>query len=193
MKCSEVRRIINLLMDGEQHPQAEEARAHVSQCAACMEWQASMDRAISLISAEELPDIDLSAAIMSRLPERHPASQPRRWRITRRTLAWIAACWAAGLLAFLAIGFVLTGWLTPGRTETLVVGTYDFVRGFMGVLGHILAVGMVVLEAVVRIFGDHDVTSYGLTFVLLDSIILAAIAFIWLRRKRAHGLFMVVS
>lgn len=192
MNCKEAREIINLLMDGDQHPQADQAHAHVSECASCMEWQSSMDRAMSLISAEQLPEIDLSAAIMSRLPKHHPASQRRKLRMPGRALAWLAACWGAGLLALLVIGVAVSHWLTPARTGDLVIRTYDLARASISLLAVVLSAGRVVLDAVVQVL-PHESFSYLLWIVVLDSIILAAIAAIWFRRKKAHGLFIVMS
>ena len=191
MKCKEAREIINLLMDGEQHSQADQAHAHVSECASCMEWQSSMDCLVSLISAPELPEVDLAPAIMSRLPEHHPAAQTRRW-LPGRALAWIGACWGAGLLALLVIGVTVSHWLTPARTGDLVIRTYDLARASISLLAVVLSAGRVVLDAVAQVL-PHESFSYLLWFVVLDSIILAAIAAIWSRRKKAHGLFIVVG
>lgn len=192
MNCKEAREIINLLMDGEQHPQADQAHAHVSVCDACAEWQSSTECTVSLISAGEFPEIDLSAAIMSRLPKHHPASQRRKLRIPGRALAWIGACWGAGLLALLVIGVTVSHWLTPARTGDLVIRTYDLARASMSLLAVVLSAGRVVLDAVAQVL-PHESFSYLLWFVVLDSIILAAIAAIWFRRKKAHGLFIVVG
>jgi len=187
MKCREAREIINSLIDGEKHPLEDEARAHVSQCASCMEWQASMERTISQITIERLPDVDFSAAIMSHLPERHPASQRVRFRITRRALAWIAACWATGLMAFLAVVLALS----PERTGGLVIKAYELSKAAIAMVGYVFGILRVVAEAMARV-PSQDFKSL-FVFIMVDSIILAAIAAIWLRRKKAHGLFMVMS
>lgn len=198
MKCSEARQIINLLMDGEQDPQAEEARAHVSECSSCAEWQSSMDRVLGFITAEELPEVNLAPAIMSLLPEHHPASQLQKRRVTGRALAWIGACWAAGALALLVIGVYIHHALTPGWAEVLTIRTFDFARACMGILGYVLSTGKVLGQAILRVFAYRGITagglgSYALWTIVLESVFLAAILAIWLTRKRSPGLFIVVS
>jgi hypothetical protein len=198
MNCKEAREIINLLMDGDQRSKADQAHAHVSVCDACAEWQTSMDRALDLISAGELPKVDLAPAIMSRLPEHHPASQVRKRWMPGRALAWVGACWAAGSLAVLAIGLYVYHLLTPGWAEILAIRTFDFTRACMGMLSYVLATGKVLLAAVLRVFAYQGVTargvgSYALLSIIFDFILIAAILAIWLRRKRTPGLFMVLG
>ena len=198
MKCREARTIINLLMDGEQHPKANGARAHVDQCASCTEWQSSMDQALSFIPPGELPEIDLAPAIMSRLPEHHPASQLHRRRIPSRALAWIGACWVAGLLAVLMIGLQVYHLFTPGWAQVAAIRLFDFTRVFMSMLAYAISTGKVLLTAVLHVFEYQGITargigSYALWSVVFDLILIAAILAIWLRKKKNPGLFMVIS
>ncbi|HET6453659.1 MAG TPA: hypothetical protein VFI02_04590 [Armatimonadota bacterium] len=198
MNCKGAREIINLLMDGEQHPQADQAHAHVSECASCMEWQSSMDCALSIISAQELPEIDLAPAIMSRLPEHHPASQVRKRWMPGRALAWIGACWAAGLPAVVVIGLQIYHMLTPGWTQVAAIRAFDLTRGFMSMLSYGFSTCTALFGALLRVFEYQGitasgVTSYALGSILLDSILLAIILAIWLKGKRTPGLFIVLG
>ena len=198
MNCKEAREIINLLMDGDQHSQADQAHAHVSECAPCMEWQASMDRALSIISAQELPEIDLAPAIMSRLPRHHPASQVRKRWMPGRALAWVGACWAAGLLAVVVIGLQIYHLLTPGWTQVVAIRAFDLTRGFMSMLSYGFSTCAALFGAVLRVFEYHGITARGVTScalgsILLDLVLLATILAIWLRRKRTPGLFIVLG
>ena len=198
MNCKDAREIINVLMDGEAHPRAEEARAHVSQCADCREWQSSMDCALNLISAGEFAEVDLALAIMSRLPEHHPASQVRKRWMPGRALAWIGACWAASLLAVIMIGLQIYHLLTPGWTQVAAIRAFDLTRGFMSMLSYGFSTCTALLGAILHVFEYHGITARGVTScalgsILLDLILLAAILAIWLKRKRTPGLFIVLG
>gem|GEM_PF-6633402 len=88
------------MFDGDQHVGLDQTQQHLHNCIECREWKSDMDALLSSISfnISELPEIDISAAIMSQLPKRHPAAPVKAGWSLNRTLAWALACWFAGML-----------------------------------------------------------------------------------------------
>ncbi|MEN6357425.1 MAG: hypothetical protein ABFD83_10105 [Armatimonadota bacterium] len=113
MKCTDAREIIQNLMDGDQCPNARLAQEHIAECADCREWKSGIDTVIAMASEviEDIPDIDISAAVMTRLPKRHPASVS--WSL-QRLVALSAACWFAGAAVLAAaLSILMTATNTP--------------------------------------------------------------------------------
>lgn len=113
MKCRKARKILNSIFDGEAHPQAENAKEHMRLCRACMEWYTGMEQAIVLIemSGEDVPNVDISPLVMSRLPARHPASQRAFLYdgLARRFAFLLGAFWLAGLVLLIPVLLQIKG------------------------------------------------------------------------------------
>ena len=198
MKCTEAREILNLLFDGEDPARGEAAKEHLSLCASCREWHAGMERVIHLadsVSADtDAPD--LRAAIMARLPDRHPASarsRRRRWA-WKRGLIWVGASWIIGVLAILAVGLVIGHWLAGPSVGGSVVLSYDLARATFSV-GRAIAGALGVLGGVLRDM-LHGATPYAVTsclvFLALDSALLCAAFLIWRTRRRIPGAMSIL-
>ncbi len=100
MDCQEAREILQSMFDGNQRVDVDQAQQHIHQCVKCLEWKSDMDTLVSFMgsSLPELPEIDISTAVMSKLPTRHPAAAVQTNWSLNRTLAWTLACWFAGAL-----------------------------------------------------------------------------------------------
>lgn len=100
MDCHEAREILQSMYDGDQRVAVDQAQQHIQQCVKCQEWKSDMDTLVNFMSSSlsELPEIDISAAVMSKLPARHPAAVVQtKWSLNR-TLVWTLACWFAGAI-----------------------------------------------------------------------------------------------
>ncbi len=111
MNCTQARNILNEVLDRESPAEEPLAREHLRTCADCRKWWSALESAGALLSvtADECDTPDIAAAVMARLPERHPASR-RAGRVRRllSTLTWVAGAWLLGA-AVLAGCFALAG------------------------------------------------------------------------------------
>lgn len=111
MNCTQARNILNEVLDRESPAEEHLAREHLHTCGDCRKWWSALEAAGSLLSGtdEEQAARDIAAAVMARLPERHPASvSAGRERRLLSTLAWVAGAWLLGA-AVLAGCFALAG------------------------------------------------------------------------------------
>lgn len=111
MNCTQARNILNEVLDRESPAEEPLARKHLHTCGDCRKWWSALEAAGSLLSGtdEEQAARDIAAAVMARLPERHPASvSAGRERRLLSTLAWVAGAWLLGA-AVLAGCFALAG------------------------------------------------------------------------------------
>lgn len=112
MNCKESREILNVLMDGESHALAAQAEAHAMACPDCRAWRESTENVMAFVQDDgDMPDFDLSAAVMSKLPVRHPAAakQARYSNSPRRRLiGWVAAFFSLLILACASV-YLKTG------------------------------------------------------------------------------------
>lgn len=120
MNCRYAREIINLAIDGERHPLEAEARQHICECEACQGWQAGMDSALGLLAAAGPPPMpDISALVMSKLPERHPASIPKAVPSVQ-LLSWFGFAWLLGVMLVAGLFMTLLPTLNVGGLGRLI-------------------------------------------------------------------------
>lgn len=193
MNCRQARNIINLLLDGEYPVHADDARQHLASCASCRKWHESMERAVCVAETAPVGLIapDLSASIMARLPERHPASlrAPRRTWTWKRGLGWAAAAWVAGLVVLATTWFAVGGWLSGQDPSGSIILGYDLTRAVMsvarGLVGALGALTGVLRDALPGV-APYALTC-GLIFLVLDTALLCTGIFIWRTRRRVPG------
>lgn len=107
MNCRYAREIINLVIDGEGHPLAAEAKAHVAECESCREWNVGMEQALGLLQSAEAPPMpDIAAMVMSKLPAQHPAST-RQALTPQKALSWLGAGWLVGAAVLAILMFAI--------------------------------------------------------------------------------------
>ena len=114
------------LMDGDQCPDAILAHEHIAGCADCHEWKFGMDTMMTATSEalEEVCDIDISAAVMARLPKHPPAGTSTAvWPIKR-----LLACWLAGA-SLIVIGLGAWMLITGTSLASLPVIAYGSLKG----------------------------------------------------------------
>lgn len=202
MRCAKAREILNLLMDGEEHARAEEAREHVRLCAACRQWHAGMERALRLLEAS--PDVpkepNIAAAVMARLPARHPASvtrPERRWH-SRRVLIWVAAGWLIGVMALITTGLGLSKLLPEDSVAGAVVRAYGSAR-IAGSLfeGVLVAFGTLTTSAKSILMGmgvaAAGLGSLAIQVLVFDAAVLLVIVVVWRRRRTVAGMFSTLA
>lgn len=186
MNCDKAREIVNTLMDGDAHSQGAAARQHLTVCAECREWHAGMLQVLQALdeARDDVPAADISAAVMARLPDRHPAST-RVWRPSsypRLVLAWLGASWVAGLLVLAALGLAVYGRIASVSADRIVVGIMDFMRTALGVLGVAARNALSLSEVSARVVTDASPAI--LSFLALDALFLLAILMLFFGRRR---------
>lgn len=197
MNCVNARKILNLLIDGEEHARAQEARDHVSQCAACQEWHATMQRTLQFMDA--LPDVpmerSIAAAIMARLPERHPAwvaGQESR-RFSKRALVWVGAGWLVGVMVLIVAGLGLSSLLNEDSLSRAVVHGYGSVHAVGPLFESILARVGTLVTAIDSVLGALVLAAASLRSVIISLLVsevamLLVIIVVWRwRRAAAHA------
>ncbi len=194
MNCKKAREILNLLTDGEEHARAQEARGHVSQCAACREWHATMQRTLRFMDA--LPDVpmerDIAAAVMARLPERHPASVAKResrW-FSKRALVWAGAGWLIGVMVLTVAGLGLSSLFNEDSLSRAVVHGYGSVHAAGSLFESILARVGTLVTAIDSVLGALVLAAASLRSVIISLFIsevavLVVIVLVWRRRRAA--------
>ncbi|MBP6965176.1 MAG: zf-HC2 domain-containing protein [Armatimonadetes bacterium] len=185
MNCDKAREILNTLLDGEVHPGESEAYRHLDECESCREWHSSMsDICHSLDAArEDVPNVDIAAAVMARLPESHPASR----RVPGRSypgliLAWLGASWLLGLLILAALGVAVYGWTASWSADRIVVGAIAHAKTASGLLGIAARNALSLLEVAMRVVSDASPAI--LSFLALDALFLFAVLVIIFGRRR---------
>lgn len=194
MNCHGFRDSVNELIDGDIERLPTQAAEHELACADCRQWRRGMSSAMSMLDKTELemPGESIAAAVMARLPERHPASIRRASvGFSRRALAWLAGCWLVGLLIIVGSAAVL--WL--------IYGAAGFRPDWQGLVGRTVSVGigaMVVVRPLAATFRDVLVGigaalgKHYMVFVLftvLDTAALIAGYAAWRSRRTAAGIF----
>ncbi len=197
MNCRQAREIMNLVFDGERHPLESSAREHVHGCSECRQWLAGMERVIGCMASaqDRMPRIDISAAVMARLPERHPASvERRRVLISRRALTWMCAGWAFGFVVMLILGTIALQWLgTPSAGEH-VVTAYGVSHTILGsVKAFVFALKPVGLAIISAAKGyQPQAMSVVRAFILLECVLLALGLVVWRIHSRLPGSMSVL-
>jgi len=189
MKCEETREILNLFIDDGTHPKAEEALDHTQNCRDCQTWYAeTLDMVSAFESAfddECVPDI--ATAVMSCLPERHPASVERTPLLKRLFFA-VALSWVAGAVVVAAMAVPALHWLSMLHRGNLWTSAKAFtVHTFS--ISHLVSAFVAftektahflqILSAVGSYFGPQIIV-----FLVVDSLLLLAVAAMW--RRRSH-------
>lgn len=195
MDCDKAREIINRVIDGEGHSAAGEAYQHINDCDRCAKWHSSMEKMLSaIISANSLPYLDFSAAIMTSLPERHPAAEGMPFRDLRRLAVWIASTsvfLSAAVVPLLV--FVLRALSGDSVAQVIsrmseLCGTCTAVASKM--IADVFDLGLVAL----RTFGTVVVCMCPsiMRLLLLDVALLLGIAAICLRKRKPTGTSIMV-
>lgn len=188
MNCSDARNILNSCFDGENHPLAQKAEEHAATCQDCRKWYDSTLRVIEVVrNVDEMPEMDISTLVMSKLPERHPASIKQDTR--HQEFAWGFTGVLAGAfglsLVLLLILFLLKGESagiaaiqTYKQINTLAMGIAMLWNGILSALKAtiepVLAFATSGSELRTRIIG----------FFVVDSIVLIAAYLLWRRRRK---------
>lgn len=188
MNCTQAREILNILIDGEQHPRTDEARRHLAECADCAEWQAGIERSLLLLDSirDDVPEADISAAVMASLPSRHPALRRSSGRSRfRPILVWLAASWLAGLLMLGVLGVAVYGWIASSLTGRTVVDAVGYVKTASGVLGIVAVETRSLMELSMRVIAD--VSPAILSLIALDTLFLVAVFTILFGGRKVTG------
>ncbi len=188
MNCTQARDILDTLIDGEEHTRSDEARRHLAECAACAEWHAGIERSLLLLESirDDVPEADISAAVMAVLPARHPASVRRpQTDAVGGVLAWVGVSWAAGaamLVAILAVGMWIGVRYAQGASSFLDSALTMFTAMSATTARALAGLGdmLVVLLAVV------------VPFAVLGAVMLAAVLVVWRTRRRITGTHIVL-
>lgn len=198
MNCKNAREIVNILMDGEEHAQGWQARVHMDTCQDCLEWYQSMTTAIGLIDdSSDLPEIDISAAVMAKLPKQHPYAQKAPVVKRKTLLAWIGASWAAGFAVL-----VLAAAVVMLRMPDIVTEVHQYRIGLAATLDAFFTSIPAALRAIGLTAGDV-ISKFGIMlfqfrygiigFVAADSAALAMAAWLWMKRKRVTKTVMLIA
>lgn len=185
MNCDTTREILNKLIDGETHRRADEALQHLDECPACREWQMGMSGLLAAFDAarEDVPFVDIADAVMSCLPDRHPASRrASRKDYPKLILAWLGASWVAGLLILGALGVATHGWTASWSVDRIVIGAISCVKTASGVFGIAARNTLSLLDVSMRVAADA--TPFVLSFIALDALFLFAAFVIFFGRRR---------
>lgn len=202
MNCRKAREILNNLIDGEEHPRAAEAREHTRQCAACREWNAGMERTLQLMeeSAHVPMERDIAAAVMARLPERHPASvtRPEGRRFSKRMLISVAAAWFIGAMALVIAWFGLLNLLPEESVAGAVVRTYGFAHIAGTLLESALTDFWALIAAVRSVVMGVGMAAGGLGLLMIqllvfDTAVLLLIMVVWRRRRAGAGVHSILA
>lgn len=192
MNCKQAHEIMNLILDGEAHPLEASAREHIQACPECRQWLAGMEHVTGCMASalDRMPQIDISAAVMARLPERHPASVERRdVLVSRRALAWMCAGWAFGLVTMLLIGLLAMPWLTTPSVGRYVVAGYTVSRTILGSVGSSVSALKPLGVAAMGLLRSYEPQALGLVraWILLECIALGLAYLFWRARSKASG------
>jgi predicted anti-sigma-YlaC factor YlaD len=198
MNCKQTHEIMNLVFDGEAHALEASAREHIRSCADCRQWLAGMERVAGCMASvqEQLPRVDIASAVMSRLPERHPASvEKRRVLVSRRALAWMCAGWAVSLVVLAALGVIGLCWLSRSPSAgQQVVAAYAVMRAVadsaFAVVIALKPLG-IAITGVMKGYQPHAIT-FAKVSGLLDCMIFAMALMVWRRRSRIPGSMSVM-
>ena len=192
MDCRKTKEILNSIFDGEAHPQAENAKEHMRSCRACMEWYAGMEQAIALmeISGEDVPNVDISPLVMSRLPERHPANIRRSetgWS-PKRTLAWIGTAWLVVLVSIALVCITVPLWINHVPIANIVVGAYGHAKTSAGFIMETIMAFDILYKVMKPLFGGLGVVVRCVyptmaVFLVVNFMLCATVTVIWCRRK----------
>lgn len=202
MNCENAREILSSLIDGEENTQATQAQEHVRGCAECREWHAGMGRALRLVEAlgAETPEIDVAPAVMAGLPKRHPAYARRlARRRARPVLAWLGACWLAGLAILVAIGMAVSYRITDASLARVVVDAHHYASMSASSLGDAVAILCTVLAAMQTVLGGLEtaaaglVSAMGVQLLAFDAVVLLAILLIWTRKRRGTAALVTLA
>lgn len=188
MNCTQAREILNILIDGEQHPRTDEVRRHLAGCADCAEWHADIERSLLLLESirDDIPEVDISAAVTASLPSRHPASRRSSERSRLRLiLAWLAASWLAGLLMLSVLGVAIYGWMVSLLTGRNVVDAVGYVKTTSGVLGTVTSPVRSLVDLAMRVIAD--VSPAILSLIALDALFLVAVFAVFFGRRKVTG------
>ena len=188
MNCTHAREVLDILIDGGQHLRAEEARRHLAECADCREWHAGIERSLLLLESirDDVPEADISAAVMASLPACHPASARRpQTDALRRVIAWVGVSWAVGavmLVALLAAGL----WLGARHAD----GVYRLLHVMFSTATDLTGAATETLTGL----GDVLVVLLALVVpsAVLGAVMLAAVLIIWRSRRRVTGTHVVL-
>lgn len=204
MRCPDAREAIQNHIDGVEDAQADVALAHLNECAECREWKAGIDalHAAFVEARGDVPEIDVASAVMSSLPPRHPAavrSGARAWT-RRRALAWVAACWVAGLVALVTAGALLvgSGWIAPAAVSHMpgavsaVLAPVASGAAKADVLSETMLRAATVLGADLMATAARHYVSIAL-FLAFDSVLLIVALVLWLKRKALRQRFLVLT
>lgn len=195
MDCDKAREIMNRVIDGEDHPAAGDAYQHINDCDRCAKWYLSMQNMLSTIaSANCLPYLDLSAAIMTSLPERHPAAEGMPFRDLRRLAVWIASTSVfLSAVVVLLLVFVLRALSGDSVTQVIsrmseLCGTCTAVASKM--VADLCDLGLVAL----RTLGTVVICLYPsiMRLLLLDVALLLGIAAMCSRKRKHTGTSIMV-
>lgn len=182
MKCSEARKIMNVILDGGEHRDFEEALVHNSVCGDCCEWFLSMQSAIGMIEASRdgMPEVDFVGSIATKLSEK----APEKSNIGRLVKA-IAVTWLSGSVIVIALivlarnmlGDSINYWPLERINETVTGWTASLVGYFIyaaDVTGSILKAIYDVISSAPSIFAG---------LIVIELIVFALLLFAWRRSK----------
>lgn len=186
MRCMQAREIIHLCMDGQEHKLSTEASRHIKECNDCRAWKAEVE-AISemLVAVRDEPDVNLSAAIMGRLPEKHPASCRTSVRsFPKINWMYVGAGWLMGgvVMCLVFIALHSAGFLSMNNLS------YEFVgigRSAMAILSVLSEAAYGIFKSLYVITRHNGSIREGIrAFLLVDSLLWICCAMIWRLRLR---------
>ncbi len=183
MNCRYAREVINLVIDGEDHPLAGEARLHVEECPECRQWHAEMQRVLGMLNASPAPLVpDIADMVTNRLPAQHPASSHSGLTLAR-ALSWLAAAWLLGLI----MGAGLLVAVLPEVSVARFVEAVGLTKSVLGPIGTIMAAMktafLAIAQGMVSVAGVIGLRTAIAVPLVIDLVLLVVILLVWHRRR----------
>lgn len=198
MNCTQARKVLHELMDGEEHHLAGLAHGHLGQCDDCRQWYSQVCQAVAHVSAcDGMPVNDISSAVMARLPAKHPASatSSQRCILSSRFVLCLGAGWLVGALVIGLVFVVGRSLMSTGMGGHVIVDSYALCKAWASVLqsGRDTAVRILVsmVSAITATWPVLGTRLFGLVSVVTAFDIAVGCIAVFLRKKRRTflGLF----
>jgi len=178
MNCTTAREVLNSVLDGEEHPDLEEALNHNKECKQCDIWYKEMKSVLGILESSRdcVPEIDLADIVNARLTKKNPL---------RRLAAVTVFAWLAGLFILAAVVFGFSRSMNLDSIIISSINSYDFLKtGLISILGVVFSITRALGTAFWEIYKNNEFRTVFVRFVALDSLFLLLSAFIWRRRKQ---------
>lgn len=180
MNCCDVRMILNLYLDGEEHLKYLEACTHLESCKECRTWYTETEAALRILETvpDEIVSPDFALSVMARLPEQHPASI-HTMISPKRMLLGVGLAWGFGALVLVGLIYGLVYSIHWNQLTSII----RFVESVFSVKGFISAIVALaeVMEFIGQVFRTvgESLTPLMIQFAILDFLVLCAVTLLW--------------